>query len=517
MTDGPTKYEPPGRRRKAPAEPPPGAAVAGFDDTEPEALPDAGSFDGGLDAWCAWQPCNDLGNARRLRARFGADLRWVPEAGWLAWNGVCWSLEEGETRAHLAAQKTAEAVRAEAQAIKDGYSERAGTLRAWANESGGSGRISAMQREARPHLVAHIRDFDRDDTLFGCANGVLDVGIETRLRPSRREDLMTKASPVAYDPKAEAPVFLAFVEKVLPDADVRRFVQMFFGYCMTGSIAEQVMVLFLGDGSNGKSTLVNCVRRAMGDYAFMLPIESLLLDERRQGAAATPDIAQLPARRFVTASEPDIGAKLSESRVKQMTGGEPMPARHLNRDMFEFDPKFKLLASANNKPTIKGADDGIWRRIRLVPFVAKVTSDDVGAVYAALEAEAAGILNWMVAGAEMWCETGLSAPAAVAAAGERYRRESNPIGEFVNEWLIRGRGGDLQSQALYGAYKAWCHLGGDEPVSATKFGYKMTDLGIEKDRTGGRVYYRDVRLTDAAQATMEEAAQGSTYEPPGDL
>lgn len=237
------------------------------------------------------------------------------------------------------------------------------------NASGNAPKISAMLTEAAPHLRRPPADMDRDPMLLNVANGTLDLSaLDAGLRSHDRDDRITRVAPVAFDPDADCPRFREFLDRILPDKEVHVFVQTFFGYALTGDTGEQKLAAFHGAGANGKSTLQNIVAAVMGDYAMTTPIDSFLHNNRKGGGDATPDLARLPGARLVIASEPEIGARISESVVKAITGGDMMAVRRLHKEFFEFRPEFKLVFSCNIKPTIRGADEGIWRRIMLVPF-----------------------------------------------------------------------------------------------------------------------------------------------------
>lgn len=205
----------------------------------------------------------------------------------------------------------------------------------------------------------------------------------------------------------------------------------------------------------------------MGSYAQVLPFASLLHDDKRRGSEPSPDLAQLPGARLVTAAEPESGAKFSESMIKQITGGEKIKARHLRQDFFEFRPEFKPMLSFNSKPFIRGQDDGIWRRILLVPFKQKYVeeherADNPGAKlkdkeleHRLWEEESSGILNWMLDGYRMWAETGLQIPDKVRVATNEYRQESNPVREFINIACEHNINATIQANCLYEAFKLW--------------------------------------------------------------
>lgn len=479
---------------------------------------DASNFDGGLDEHCAWRACNDLGNSERLIARFGEDLIYVENSGWYAWDGVRWNREEGAMRAQIAAQKTAKGIRAEAkvQSDKDDKS-RAKLLAEWARDSGASGKITAMQKEARPHLMVKGDELDVDKFLFTCQSATLRLGVRVEPIEHDRSHHITRTAGGVFDENVDAPEFHKFLKKIIPDKELREFLQVWFGYCLTGDVAEQVLVMLLGSGSNGKSTLLNCIDYVVGDYHMTLPIESLMKKENKQGSGPSPDIARLPGARMVTTSEPEVGSQFSESIIKQITGGEKMTARHLNQGFFEFLPEFKVTISANNKPRIRGQDDGIWRRLLLVPFTEKVDREDVSLVYGALESEAAGILKWLTDGAEKWFENGLNVPARIRAAVDEYRADSNPLREFIADCVILTDSDvdSLPGGQLHSVYQAWAKDNGIEPVwNMTLFGRRMGEANHRKVKRGGLKHYLGMRLKEKPVAEGDQAGDPRPEPPP---
>jgi putative DNA primase/helicase len=257
------------------------------------------------------------------------------------------------------------------------------------------------------------------------------------------------------------------------------------------------------------------MNRILGDYARVLPFASLLHNDKKNGSDASPDLARLPGSRMVMAAEPDVGAKFSESILKQLTGGEKMTARHLHKDFFEFTPQFKICLSFNNKPIIRGQDEGIWRRILLVPFEqryvepheleanpgAKLKDKDLEA---RLWEEAPGILNWMLDGYRLWAESGLQIPDKVRAATLEYRHESNPVYELVDVWCELVPGGQIQAGRLYELYVLWCRENAIDPMSQTRFGYKIKDMKIEKKRVSGTIFYTGIQANSIGAEKLSE-------------
>jgi putative DNA primase/helicase len=251
-----------------------------------------------------------------------------------------------------------------------------------------------------------------------------------------------------------------------------------------------------------------------------VPIETFLQDDRRRSGEATPDIVRLIGARLALASEPERGAKLSEAVVKRVTGGERMTARKLYEGMFDFDPTFKLVLSANEKPRITGQDEGTWRRVLLMPWRAFFPKEkrDAG-LKAKLRAELPGILNWILDGTRLWLERGLFVPEQITEATEQYRLESDPIGEFWREYVREKVGSNVQASRLYAAYTRWAKANGMHAVSSTAFGRRLSDMGVQKDKWGGFMVYFGVELDQEGLAALEAAtlhrgASGPAEEPP---
>ncbi len=472
---------------------------------------DAG--DGTLDGQLALKPLNDLGNAERLITRFGHDFLFLRGAGWAAWDGAVWNLDDGETRIELAAHATARALLDETRRLgeslkgnKDG-GERVEQFGRFASRSGNGQPLAAMVRRAQPVLTVGMETMDARPDLFNCRNGTLDLsGLEPRLIPHDRQHRITRCANAAYDPDARCEQFLRFAETCWPGGDLEdggsalELIQAWLGYCLTGHTGEQKILCLWGQGANGKSTLLSVIERVLGSYASTLPFASLLHDDRRRGSEATPDLARLPGRRFVVASEPDRGARFSESMIKTLTGGDTIIARHLHHGFFEFVPEFKLTLSFNAKPRIVGGDEGIWRRLILVPCTTFIPPEKRDAALPAkLMGEASGILNWLLDGWRAWRRSGLPMPSSVKAATEAYRVVSDPLGSWL-EWATEPAPGErIAAKRMFECYVAYCRENGEEPVNPNWFGRMLTDRNVARSKIGGVNYYLDRRLTVEAQ------------------
>ncbi len=487
----------------------------------PDGPEEGGAYDE-IDESLRWTERNDSGNAHRLKVRFGDDLRYIVRRGWHVWDGRRWLPDLDEMIVQERAKETARAIRREANSISlarlaawihegnpgtnsamEAAEKLRGKIISWSISSGNQSKVNAMLDSARSDLALPMEIVDRHPYYFNVENGTLDLKADVpgmvELRPHTREDYLTMLAPVAYDPAATAPHFTNFINQILPDPEVQAFVQRYFGYLLTGSNDEQCLAFFLGRGANGKSTLMDVIAELMGDYCKGLPVESLLHSDRGSGAAASPDLARLPGARFVRASEPEMGARFSTSILKEVTGGERLTVRELYKDIFEYTPEFKLIIASNNKPEVRGGDDGIWRRINLVPFDVQIPKPQRDpAMKAKLLAERSGILNWMLDGYRMWQDAGsLCVPEVIRRATDDYRDDQDPVAVFIRECIIERPGHRLTARQVYRVYTLWCENNSIKAYSENAFGRATVERGMTRIRSG-RSLYDDVDFSPDA-------------------
>lgn len=433
----------------------------------------------------------DMGNAERLVAHVGRDLRYVHlSETWFEWTGKRW--EKDETGAAMRrAWSTVRAAALQAEELEEDK-DRSRLLR-HALKSESAARLHSMLRLATALLPVTPEQLDRSAWLLNCDNGTLDLQTG-ELRPHSREDLLTRLAPVTYDAEATCPRWEAFLHQVMDGSEeMVAFLQRAVGYSLTGSTAEQVLFLLHGVGANGKSTFIETVRAMLGDYSTQADFTTFL---RQQGEGVRNDVARLVGARFVSAVEAEGGKPLAEAMVKQLTGGDTVTARFLFKEFFEFTPVFKLWLAANSRPTVRGTDNGIWRRIRLVPFTVTIPPEqrdrDLGKK---LTAELPGILAWAVRGCLTWQTDGLGVPADVQAATEAYRDAMDVLGGFISERCVARPGAEVTSADLYSAYTAWAEANGERPVTRRKMGLRLSERGFERRRTtGGRHAWRGIGL-----------------------
>jgi putative DNA primase/helicase len=344
------------------------------------------------------------------------------------------------------------------------------------------------------------------------------------MKPHNRKDLITKKAGCAYDPDGVAHRWEEFLEIFQPDETVRRFLQVYCGYALTGAADEQMLVFNYGHGANGKSTFMEAVSRALGQYARTLNAEAVSGDGQRRGDQATPEIAQLPGARLVNIAELPKGTYIKENLIKALTGGERMQARHLNKGFFDFYPSFKAMMSGNDKPQIQGTDHGIWRRIKLVHWPVSIDSLEnfprrkMSEVLAEFEAESAGILNWMLNGLEIYLTEGMKVPAAVEEFTQEYRDEVDVLGNFIASCIDRT--GDpedrVQARPMFEVYQRWAHENSITPCKETRFGRDLPEKGLRRESDRGRNFYIGVKLKPDWQPRDTDAAGDGREGPPVD-
>jgi putative DNA primase/helicase len=475
--------------------------------------PDVAPGDSGLDRHLAVFPRTDFGNVERYCARYGDVFKFCPAVGWLQWDGKRWSTVGAEAATERAAHATVRAIQWEAQAIrgmdadyevetKQGTKRCSELLAGWGVTSEGSRHFGCLTKNARQHLQVEAAALDADPMKFNVANGTLvfrktDDGSDyVKLQPHNPADLITKISPVVFDPTAECPLYDAFLKKVQPDKNTQRSLHQWAGLCLTGDIGEEKMAIFYGTGANGKTTWLETIAYVAGEYARVCQIETFLEQKNaRRGDQATPDLARLAGARFVRTSEPDSGAKLAEPFVKLTTGGDMVTARALHREAFEFRPQFKLTISGNYKPRIRGTDDGIWRRLRLVPWKVTIPKEERDKHFKERLplVEASGILNRVLDGLRDWMDHGLVDAEEMVEAIAEYRAENDVLGRFLEACTEIDPAADVSSTRLYGAYSGWARSEGMKPWTQTYFGTSMRERGFDRVKKSS-MFFRGLRL-----------------------
>lgn len=457
--------------------PPEGVSLPGHEAVNPELKPQEVDVPG--------RPCTQLGNAERLIDQYGDRLRYCYDwKTWLAWDGKRWRKDNiGQVVAW--AQQVVRNINREAAEAESAQQRRA--LRAWAGTCEKAAQIAAMIDLARPHVAVLPDQLDQSPWLLNVQNGTIDLRTGL-LREHRQTDNLTKLIDVPYQVDATCPRWDEFLGQVLPDPDVRAFFQRAAGYSATGSARERKLIIPHGSGKNGKSVALQALKNVLGEYAATTPPELFMV--QRSGGSNETEIAALLGARFVFSSETNEGGNLAESVIKRLTGGESVSARFLYGNHFSFLPTFTPWLATNHRPVIRGSDHAIWDRIALLPFNVRVADGDQDPdLGEKLQAEAPGILAWIVRGTQAWLAQGLGAPEAVKQATSAYRSEMDTLGTFIAERCVQDSDpmtGWVTSGALYSAYQQWCDDSGERALPKRTLGMRLVERGFQPGRAGSQ-------------------------------
>jgi putative DNA primase/helicase len=396
------------------------------------------------------------------------DLRYDHDAGrWYEWDGQRWRPDRTD-RAFAYARELA---RAAAQTREPSEKKTAGRC-AFA---------SGVEKFARsdPRVAVLSDQWDRDPLLIGTPDGTVDLRTGV-LREPRREDYITRLT--AVEPAQEGtlcPEFMRFItEATAGDSAVIRFIQTFGGYCLTGETLEHMLLFIYGDGGTGKTTLVKTLHRILGDYAVQAAMEtftSRITDRHPE------ELASLAGARLVVASETEEGRRWSEARVKQLTGGDPIRARFMRMNSFEFHPGFKLLFCGNHAPHIQNMDEAMRRRFNIVPFETRPKYPDPY-LDEKLEDEWPAILRWLIDGAVRWQSEGLVRPAAVSAATDEYFANQDTFKAWLEERCDVDRSNEHKKASFAELLESWmsyAKTSGEDPGGSRSFGARMRRHGFD--------------------------------------
>lgn len=446
----------------------------------------------------------ELGNAERIAYYHGENVRYCNELEWLIWNGKHWH-EDSKRQIEAITAKTLRAIYGEAKATEDKYQSK--LLHDWAKKcERRSIRINSIL-DVRPMVSVKKKELDSHNFLFNCENGVIDLKTG-ELLPHDRDLLLTKLSPIKYDKNAECPNWKAFLESIFKthtgeaDYELINYLQKAIGYSLTGVTKEQVMFFLFGNGRNGKSTFINIIQDLLGDYGRQTNSDTFL--KKRNDSGINNDVARLDGARFVSAVESEEGQQLSEALVKQITGGEKMSARFLRQEYFEFTPEFKVFFTTNHKPIVKGSDEGIWRRIMLIPFTVTIPKDKIDYdLPDKLAKEMPGVLRWAVEGCMKWQAEGLRAPEAVKAATAEYREDMDILAPFIDENCTVNSSVRIEAKSLYENYTKWCYQNNELELKNRAFYRQLEVRGFKKEKgTGNKNFILGITLNKLAGSNL---------------
>lgn len=396
---------------------------------------------------------------------------------WLSFGGSIWRVDEDAVRAH-------ELARASTQAAFDELDphHQAAVEHKWLTLHFPSRLIHAATKQRDIRIEG--QRWDAHANLLGCSNGIIDLR-SGRLITGSPDLLVSRSTEVEFDPDAQCPRFERFLDEVQPNSpDVRRHLQHMAGYLLTGETSLQKMWLFYGQGANGKTVLVETLLTLLGEYGQKGP-RSVMLGRETHGGPRT-DLTRIEGARLVALSETDRNDAFSEARLKELTGGERIAARALYQSEVEFTPQAKFVLTTNDLPRVQGTDEGIWRRLIVVPFEQNFTNPDPK-LLATLRSELPGILAWAVRGAVEFYAAGqtISTPAALTRAGKSYRADQDTLNQFLEDRCMLTPGAFVPSEELKAAYATWCKENDHSPLPWQQtVAQQLHSRGLKREKRG---------------------------------
>lgn len=434
---------------------------------------------------------SDSGNGRRFAYLFSDIVRFMRNRKlWYFWDGKVWC-EDTTNEIRRLADKAIDNIKDQAFACED--EDKQGKLLKHALKTASNKMKTAMIAESE-HLngIAIGADyFDTQNDLLNLQNGIVNLR-NGEIIEHNPDYHMSKIGYASCAKEGKPERWLQFLDEITGgDKELQLYLQKAVGYSLTGSTREQCCFICFGNGCNGKSTFMDTVTTVLGQYATNMQAESIM--QKKSQGNANSDIARLKGARLVTVAEPEEGLKLNESLVKQLTGGDTITARFLFGNEFEFKPQFKLWIATNHKPVIRGTDDGIWRRIVLVPFTQRIPADKIDRNLShKLRKEMPLIARWAVEGCMLWQQEGLHQPSCIRAATDDYRAEMDTLQQFCADCLEEDQdvnyGPGIKAVELFNVYQRWANENNAFEMTSTRFGKEVSKRYMKVKKRDGWYY-----------------------------
>lgn len=443
---------------------------------------------------------DDQGRGLRMRDQFATVLKFnAVDKKWFFFNGSYWQEDIGNQKVELAAERVANSIKKEKPELSfSTKTDEDKAMNEWYRFQKDSRSHMAkmhMIDEFKKYVIVKHGEFDKEDMLLNTESGYVDLS-NGELHDHDIDKKFSHQTLAEYSDNVDAPLWDKFLNQIFNnDEELIHYVQKAIGYSFTGSVDEQCLFILNGRGRNGKSVFSNVVSDVAGNYAKQMNVQTIVA-KKNQSGSANSDIARLEGARIVTSSELNEGDRFDESLVKQLTGGDKILARFLYGSEFEYKPKFKIWMATNHLPIIRGTDDGIWRRIKIIPFNIQIPKEKVDKkLEYKLKAEYTGILNWIVQGAIMWQQEGLEDPEAVRQVIENYRAEMDPLDAFLEECCTTGQNYSIKAREMYDAYHEWAKESEEYKMSLNKFGREMSKKLLRVKKRDGW-YYVGLKLKE---------------------
>jgi putative DNA primase/helicase len=366
--------------------------------------------------------------------------------------------------------------------------------------------IAAVERLAKADmkLAATVDQWDVDKNLLNTPGGTVDLRTG-KISPHKPSDYCTKLTGAA--PEGECPLWMTFLMKIFEgDTELIEFLQRLAGYVLTGQTLEHALFFFYGTGANGKSVVLKTLGGMLGDYHCTSQIETFTSSRFDRHPT---DIARLCGARLVTASETEEGRHWAESRIKEITGGDPVAARFMHQNYFEYEPQFKLVIAGNHKPGLKSVDEAMRRRFHLVPFKVTIPPTDRDPTLGdKLKKEWSGILAWALQGCLKWQKTGLKPPEAVIQATADYLEAEDTFALWLEECCQKEPDAWESSKELFDSWRIWAQSRGEAVGSAKKLAQALEAKGFVKKPKSKARGFLGIRLLETAKAIIPPGGMG---------
>jgi putative DNA primase/helicase len=429
----------------------------------------------------------DIGAAEAFRDRFGDRVRYDhTQERWLIWQEHFWRPDEsGEVK--LLAKRHIDLWQQEAmKAVTYPLRRQLVNFTLKLDKKSSMEGMMSCATWQTP-ISTSGTEWDANGWLLGVRNGVVDLRTG-QLRSGQRTDWITQQAGALYDPQAQCPRWIQFLEEVLDgNAVLIDYVHKALGYSLTGDMREQCFFLAIGGGANGKSIFLDTLETVWGSYGHRANMRIFVGNDGEKF-----HLAELDKRRLIFASETKPNTRMNEHVVKNFTGGESQSAERKFGQPFTFKPIGKLWLGVNHQPKIVDDSFGFWRRVRMIPFLRTfVGSVEDRGLKDKLKLEAPGILAWTVQGCLKWQTEGLETPEVVRVAVEDYQNEEDPLTEFFAERCIIEPNSVVTFSALFAAYNTWAESQGISPrdrLSRRAMGNNLKRRFDTKDSDGMRRY-----------------------------
>jgi putative DNA primase/helicase len=345
-------------------------------------------------------------------------------------------------------------------------------------------------------LVISSNDLDRNPSLINFNNGTLDLSTG-RLQKHNPSNLLTKIINFDYDPIAICPEWEKFLSRVVGnDLEIIDYIQKACGYSISGTVSEEIFFYVFGEGGNGKSIFFNILMEIFSDFVIKTPTEMLL---QKSYEGISNDIVRMKGSRMVIAAEMPENRNLNEAKLKDLTGGDKITGRQLYQEYIEFKPTHSLWLYGNSKPKIVGTDNGIWRRLVIIPFNVTIPEDERiprHILQEQLLSNRQGIFNWIIEGLEKYRAEGLKMPAKLQQEMNDYRYSLDVIARFINDCCIVDPLAECMGSDLGQVYNDWCRNQGESFTGKRKLYEKLSYKGFQKfsKRQGHYIFFKGLMI-----------------------